>query len=211
MTSVAMRRVQFLVFALSLFCASLDDLSFGRADALTTQTIVFVRHGEKPEAGLGQLNCQGLNRALALAGVVARKFGKPTAIFAPDPAKAKADRGVVFDYVRPLATVEPTAIAFGLPVRAHIGFTDLARLARALERRELRKGVVLVGWEHKEIVKIVKLLLAAHGGDPKSVPVWNDHDFDSVYVLKIKRGASEQAAFERQNEGLDGRPASCPQ
>jgi hypothetical protein len=26
-----------------------------------------IRHGEKPEGGFGQLNCQGLNRALALA------------------------------------------------------------------------------------------------------------------------------------------------
>ena len=34
------------------------------------ETIVFVRHGEKPEAGLGQLNCQGLNRALALPSVI---------------------------------------------------------------------------------------------------------------------------------------------
>src|ERR1700727_2627529 len=32
-------------------------------DAATT--IVLVRHAEKPEDGLGQLNCQGLNRALA--------------------------------------------------------------------------------------------------------------------------------------------------
>jgi hypothetical protein len=28
------------------------------------KTIVFVRHGEKPQGGFGQLNCQGLNRAL---------------------------------------------------------------------------------------------------------------------------------------------------
>jgi hypothetical protein len=28
------------------------------------ETIVLLRHGEKPEGGLGQLNCQGLNRAL---------------------------------------------------------------------------------------------------------------------------------------------------
>ena len=32
-----------------------------------TQTLVFLRHAEKPGEGLGQLNCQGLNRALDLA------------------------------------------------------------------------------------------------------------------------------------------------
>jgi len=34
------------------------------------ETIVFFRHGEKPSAGLGQLTCQGLNRALALPDVL---------------------------------------------------------------------------------------------------------------------------------------------
>ena len=35
-----------------------------------TETIVFVRHGEKPANGLGQLDCQGFNRALALPAVI---------------------------------------------------------------------------------------------------------------------------------------------
>jgi len=30
------------------------------------ETIVFLRHGEKPQRGLGQSTCQGLNRVLAL-------------------------------------------------------------------------------------------------------------------------------------------------
>ena len=51
--------------------------------AARVETIVFVRHGEKPEAGLGQLSCQGLNRALALPAVIRAKFGRPDAIFAP--------------------------------------------------------------------------------------------------------------------------------
>jgi hypothetical protein len=32
------------------------------------ETIIFIRHGEKPLSGLGQITCQGLNRALALPG-----------------------------------------------------------------------------------------------------------------------------------------------
>ena len=36
------------------------------AVAAERETIVFMRHGEKPPEGLGQLDCQGLNRALAL-------------------------------------------------------------------------------------------------------------------------------------------------
>ena len=49
------------------------------------QTIVLLRHGEKPPAGLGQLDCQGLNRALALPPVLARLFGaEPRYLTTPD-------------------------------------------------------------------------------------------------------------------------------
>ena len=39
------------------------------ADA-NIETIVAIRHGEKPPNGLGNLNCRGLNRALALPNVL---------------------------------------------------------------------------------------------------------------------------------------------
>jgi hypothetical protein len=80
------------------------------------QKLVFIRHGEKPDEGLGQLNCQGLNRALALAAVIAKSFGRPDFIYAPNPSIPKEDAGESYAYVRPLATVEPTAIFFKLPV-----------------------------------------------------------------------------------------------
>ncbi|MBV8662450.1 MAG: hypothetical protein JO107_05060, partial [Hyphomicrobiales bacterium] len=97
------------------------------------ETIVFLRHGEKPALGLGQLDCRGLNRALALPKVIAAAFGKPDAIIAPDPADQKRDAGQSYDYVRPLATIEPTAVAFGLPVEARIGFADVDALQASLE------------------------------------------------------------------------------
>ena len=54
------------------------------------ETIVFIRHGEKPEGGFGQLNCQGLNRALALAPIIAKSFGRPDAIFARERGRRQA-------------------------------------------------------------------------------------------------------------------------
>ena len=51
------------------------------------ETIVCIRHGEKPLLGLGQLTPRGLNRGLALPEVLLTKFGKPSFIFAPDPNK----------------------------------------------------------------------------------------------------------------------------
>jgi hypothetical protein len=171
------------------------------------ERIVFVRHGEKPREGLGQLNCRGLNRALALPAVIAAQFGKPDAIFAPNPADQKKDSGKPYDYVRPLVTIEPTAITFGLPVHADIGFADVARLRAALEAPEYREALVVVAWEHKLIDVVVRDLLAAHG-DPELPPTWAEDDYDSVDVVTID--ADGHATFAHLQEGLDGQPEACP-
>jgi hypothetical protein len=175
------------------------------------ETIVFIRHGEKPANGLGQLDCQGFNRALALPAMLQKAFGKPDAIFAPNPADQKKDEGEEYDYVRPLATVEPAAIAFGLPVRAEIGFDDSNGLRKALEGEAFRDATILVGWEHKIIVDVARELLIAHGGDPADVPKWKGDDFDSIYVVKIDwSGPTPTATFAQSSEGLNGQPEACP-
>jgi hypothetical protein len=171
------------------------------------ERIVFVRHGEKPREGLGQLNCRGLNRALALPAFIAAQLGKPDAIFAPNPADQKKDDGKPYDYVRPLITIEPTAIAFGLPVHADIGFADVGRLRKALEAPEYRDALVVVAWEHKLIDVVVRDLLAAHG-DPELPPPWTEDDYDGVDVVTID--ANGHATFAHLREGLDGEPEACP-
>jgi hypothetical protein len=175
-------------------------------------TIVFVRHGEKPEGGLGQLNCQGLNRALALAPIIATSFGRPDAIFAPNPSHPKEDAGTLYDYIRPLATIEPTAIWFGLPVDVSLDFQDIEGLQAELEnRRTLDHNVfVLVAWEHRQIAPIVRALLTGHGADAemvRKVKDWDRKDFDSMYVVTI---SETNATFDQKQEGLDGQPDGCP-
>lgn len=182
-----------------------------RAADPATQTIVLLRHGEKPPAGLGQLDCQGLNRALALPPVLAERFGRPAAIFAPNPARKVEDEGRAFDYVRPLATIEPTAIALGMPVDASVGFTDTDGLQRRLGEPHLHNALVFVAWEHLRIVQIARSLLARHGGDADAAPAWRDDDFDSIYVVRIVRtGDRVRATFEHAHEGLNGQPRNCP-
>ena len=180
----------------------------GSAAPASEETIVFVRHGEKPADGRGQLDCRGLNRALALPAFFVKTFGKIDAVFAPDPGRAKRDGGGTFDYVRPLMTIEPTAVALGLPVVAHIGFDDVAGLQSALEAPPYRDATVVVAWEHMVIADVVRALLAAHGGDPAAVPNWSGDDFDSVYVIRLASGGP--ARFQRLSEGLDGQPETCP-
>jgi len=181
------------------------------AQDVATQTIVLLRHGEKPPLGLGQLNCQGLNRALALPAVIEKQFGRPDAIFAPDPAQAVSENGQSY-YVRPLATIEPTAIVFGLPVDASIGVFNLDALRQKIELPTYWNALVVVAWEGNAIARLARLLVADHGGDPRVVRDWKGNDdFDSMYVVRITRSAEQATvAFEQRHEGLDGQPTTCP-
>jgi hypothetical protein len=190
------------------------------AAAAAEETIVFVRHGEKPAAGLGQLDCQGLNRSLKLPAVIKAMFGKPKAIFTPDPAKQKEDGGVPYDYVRPLATIEPTAIAFGMPVNTQIGIDDAAGLKAELEKEDYHDALVLVGWEHKMINEVECQLMTGSGcafrkdanGVKRSGDIvkWAGDDFDRIDVIKID-WSRRKATLETKSEGLNGQPQTCPQ
>jgi hypothetical protein len=187
-------------------------LASGAAQA--SETIAFLRHGEKPEAGLGQLDCQGLNRALKLPAALAAlfpasTFGKPAAIFAPNPSVRERDHDVRYDYVRALATIEPTAVALGMPINTQRGFDEVAGLTKDLEAADYRDGLVIVAWEHRMADEAVRKLLKDYGGDPDVVPKWKRDDFDSVYVVTIDRD-KRRATFERKAEGLNGQPDSCP-
>jgi hypothetical protein len=177
------------------------------------ETIILIRHGEKPAAGLGQLNCQGLNRALALPRLMESKYGKPDFIFAPDPASQKKDNGILYDYVRPLATVEPSAIYFGLPIHSTIGFAKVDELHNTLLAPQYRNSRLLVAWEHKIVEEVTRRIVTENGGDANSVPHWNSADFDSVYLLRITRNhdnSISNVSFSVDKQGLNGMPTTCP-
>ena len=182
-----------------------------RAEDEEVETIVMVRHGEKPANGLGQLTCEGLNRALALPRVIEAKYGRPDVIFAPDPAHQKDDRGTKYDYVRPLATIEPTAIYFGLPVNTSIGFADIDGLHAALLSPSYRQSRVVVAWEHTVIEQLSRRIVKEFGGDPAGVRYWPSDDYDAIYVLRITRqGARGSALLTVERENLDNRAKTCP-
>jgi broad specificity phosphatase PhoE len=177
------------------------------------ETIVFLRHGEKPPGGLGQLTCQGLNRALALPSVLLAKFGKADYLFAPNPAVRIFDGTVKgYDYVRPLATIEPTAIQLGLPVDTDFGFLAIGRLERELTHQRYEGKTIFVAWEHRMLDEMVKQLMKRFGGNPAEVPPWPADDFDSLYVLRFDRhNAAKPVSFTHNHEGLDGLSADCPE
>jgi len=55
----------------------------------------------------------------------AAKERPPRFIFAPNPAETVGEN---ICYIRPLATIEPTAIVCGLPVNTQFGYRDIQGL-----------------------------------------------------------------------------------
>ena len=179
----------------------------------TVETIVCFRHGEKPRGGLGQLTCRGLNRALALPNVLLGKYGSPQFLFAPNPAQ-KVDGAVGapdYYYVRPLATIEPTAIRCGLPVNTQFGFREIKGLEGELQKQEYRSATVFIAWEHGMLDEFAKSLLKDNGGDPAQVPSWPDDEYDMIFVFRINTaGGQKTISFAVEHEGLNGLSADCP-
>jgi hypothetical protein len=180
------------------------------ATSSAEQTIVFFRHGEKPSGGYGQLTCQGLNRALALPDVLLAKFGKPGWAYAPNPTVKLSESAGSFFYVRPLATLEPTAIRAGLSVNTGYGYNDVSGLRSVLIKSTKASSTIFVAWEHAYLVKIVQSIMDAYGGGAR-VPAWTTGDYDSLYVVHVNYTASGiNARFDLDREGLNGLPTTCP-
>src|SRR5471030_2488546 len=97
------------LLAASALFLSLESSESRAQPADGTQTLVFLRHAEKPAGGLGQLNCQGLNRAIKLSTLLPEKFGKANYVFAANPTR-NVEEGELdnsYSYIRPLMTISP--------------------------------------------------------------------------------------------------------
>ena len=193
-----------------LLCLTVFALLFAASPLRAEQTIVFLRHGEKPAAGLGQITCQGLQRALRLPDVLSRMYGPPDQIYAPNPNVLVPDPAGAAYYVRPLATIEPTAIRFGLGVKTKYGYPEIDRIIPLLITPTKDNWKVYVAWEHQYLAKMVQQIMTTYGGGA-TVPGWNGGDYDSLYVVRVTYGANGPVArFQHDYQGLNSQPTSCP-
>jgi hypothetical protein len=178
---------------------------------LSKETIVLFRHGEKPAQGLGQLTCQGLRRSLALPRILLARFGKPDYLFAPNPGRRMVDYDATsFNYIRPLATIEPTAIRLEMPVNTDFGADQIGPLQTELLRPEYANASIFIAWEHVWAGRLAKRLVAWGGGNPDIVPEWPGN-YDTIFVIELSRTAGgASVGFSQQREGLDGLPTTCP-
>lgn len=172
----------------SALCLSLES-SASRAQPVDgTQTLVFLRHAEKPAGGLGQLNCQGLNRAIDLASLLPEKFGKAQYVFAADPTR-NVEEGELdnsYSYIRPLMTISPSAIKLGLPVNIDFAANDTSDLADELLHDRYHNATIYTAWSHGYLPELINKVAEEAVGETRPITEdWASSDFDSLYVLTL--------------------------
>ena len=188
-----------------------NEASSTEVSQTNVQTLVCIRHGEKPRGGLGQLTCRGLNRALALPDVLLAKYGRPQFIFAPNPTeKADVNGNAGYYYIRPLATIEPTAIRCGLPVNTQFGYREIKELEAELQQPAYQNATVFIAWEHGLLDDFAREMVKHHGGDPAQVLAWPGNDYDTIFVFRItKESGRESLTFTVDHEGLNNLSDTC--
>jgi hypothetical protein len=196
--------------SLAVILFGIHSAAVGAEADAALERIVCIRHGEKPAKDLGQLDCQGLNRALALPDVLISHYGKADFIFAPLTSLRAKKNAPSYSYIRPLMTIEPTAIRLGLPVDARFAFDDIDGLTGELVAPTYRRALVFVAWEHTELVEMLKKLFSSLGADPAVVPHWEGDDFDSIYLITIRtENGNRSVSFQHDHEGLNGMKTDC--
>jgi hypothetical protein len=110
-----------------------------------------------------------------------------------------------YSYLRPLATIEPTAIRLGMPVNAQIGFDQIAKLQKELLQPAYAHSLIFVAWEHIKLCEFAKQMLESYGTNPAQVPDWPNSDYETIYVFHITRSGQDgapRATLEIQKEDL---------
>lgn len=213
-----LRRRRHLLLGLALACAAIPPALVvveSRAQPVDgTQTLVFLRHAEKPGEGLGQLNCQGLNRALDLATVLPERFGDADYVFAANPSRhvEEGSQDLRYSYIRPLMTITPSAIRLGLPVNIDYSANDTDALAEELLSNKYRNATVYTAWSHGYLPELINTVAGKALGEERVITEdWSGDDFDTLYVLTLTWHDGKATLLSRNvRQQLDGGSKACP-
>ncbi|MFN6885913.1 histidine phosphatase family protein, partial [Proteus mirabilis] len=103
------------------------------------------------------------------------------------------------------------AVKTSLPIHLNYHAKEIDPLRNKLLSEEYQNSVIFIAWEHDNLVKVVRDIMAQFGGDPKAIPKWESGDFDSIYILKIiKEADKKKVLFEQQHQQLNDVPKQCP-
>ena len=151
---------------------------------LAGNTILIVRHAEKPEVGR-ELTPAGEARARAYASYF-EPFHEQGWNLRVDALFAGTDSD---NSVRPRLTLEPISRATGLKLNTSVGTKEPEKLV-ALLRTQPHGNSPLIAWRHGQI----PALLHAFGASPTLIPgdKWPDDTYDWVIVLQFDRQGTLQ-------------------
>lgn len=181
----------------------------------SVQTLVFLRHAEKPADGLGQLNCQGLNRAISLSHMLPERFGTAHYIFAANPTR-KVEEGPQdhsYHYIRPLMTIAPTAIRLGLPVNIEFEADEVDDFVDEILEAKYRDKTIYTAWSRGYLPDVINELLSETEADDKlNVGYWSRDDFDSIFMVKLhwNGNAKPTVTLLDSEQRLNGGERDCP-
>lgn len=202
----------FVVAGAVTLASHVDDAFAAPADGV--QTLIFIRHAEKPEGGLGQLTCQGLNRAIDLATLLPQRYGKANYVFAADPSRQveEGDNNDAYSYVRPMMTINPSAIKLGLPINLSFSAKNTDALAKEFTENKYRNATVYTAWSNGYLPDLINNV-AGTALDKKTTLIedWPSSDFDSLYVLTVTRKDGKTTLASRvDKQGLNNGTQDCP-
>jgi hypothetical protein len=145
---------------------------------LANNTVLIIRHSEKPDTGTG-LNAAGEARA-RLYTKYFQPFQEEGLSIQVDSLYAGADSK---SSLRPRLTLEPLSKSSGMPLHSNIGTKDSVSLVQELKTEDHGQHP-LIAWSHGEI----PALLRAFGASPEELlpnGQWPDEVFDWVIVLNM--------------------------
>jgi len=160
----------------------------------TGETVYMVRHADAHPQGYwedGNYVAAGQWRALDLPNALSGKIS-PTQVYSIDPSQVIPDPAThsYWSYVRPSLTVEPYAIAKGLPYHL-VPTIELIDPDAAQQTSDFffknptfSGQTVLLGWEHNHIPPTIDALLASYSST-KTAPSWPSDDYDSIWTVTI--------------------------
>jgi hypothetical protein len=195
--------MRFRVLVVMLVLNGISSLTQGQApkNYLANNTVLIIRHSEKPESGTG-LTPMGEARARLYIKYF-QPFQEQGLSIPVDCLYAGADSEKSF---RPRLTLEPLSKASGLPLHLKMGTKDSEKLVLEL-KTEPHGRYPLIAWRHGDI----PALLTAFGASPeKLLPngQWPDNVFDWVIVLTM--GPDGQLLASRLIHEQLQVPASLP-
>ena len=183
-----------LIFIFMCACISLLQ-TVARAQ----DTVVIIRHGEKPADG-DNLCPKGQSRALALPAVLSSMFSIPLYTYVPKIGTGAAQT----TSVRMFETVTPFAIANNLQVGSEYSESDIPGITGKIKEKlghKSKHGVILLVWEHKNIPPIAAALKV------QGKLSWEKCDFDSIWI--ITNPFTSSATLTIAQEGLNGVGGAC--